>query len=76
MDATTYTIHVHSNSFVLPKIPIHSEPNAGPARGGLLAGLAIVRKAIKDVGQSVCLTVSNSMLFAVCHCHQIPLSPS
>lgn len=69
MDAIAYTVHVHSNPFVLLKVPVYSWLNADPARGGLLAGLAIVRKAKKGVGQSVCLPVSNSMLFAVCYCH-------
>ena len=55
--------------FVLLRVPIYSEPNAGPGRGGLIAGFAIVRKAKKGVRQSVCQTVNNSKLFAVCHCH-------
>ena len=29
-DMITLAIYVHSNPFVLPKLPIHSEPNAGP----------------------------------------------
>lgn len=40
--------------FALLRVTIHSEPNVGPGRGGLIAGLAIVRKAKKGVGQSVC----------------------
>ena len=51
VDVTSYTVHEY----------------AGRRRGGLLCGLAFMRKAKKSVGQSVCQTVSNSMEFAVCH---------